>query len=225
MRGNRKKNKKSIALTQSFRIMSPSNASAFEQNDKIMKTTVSILSHLELAGFIKSNGTQCRFVSLLSDTLVAKIRKGNPYPGLRKVSRKTGLVNANYNTSVRNRIANAFGVKLSEVEYENGETWYQHLQTADGKALPLVEHRDKSKRGKLYLQFFPHKTVNAYQLPSGEVVPDENVKPWLYKESERSEFKPCVIVVELGNIKEMRASGVIMQAEDIDEAEAALATA
>jgi len=188
------------------------------------KTIVQITDPAEMAGFIKSNGTQCRFVSIVTDTPVVKIRKGNPFPGLRKVSRKNGIVNANYCNSVRNRIAEKLGVKLSEVEYEAGEVWYQHLTTADGKPLPLVQHKDESKRqGKLYLQYFPHKAKSVYVAANGDTVADELVKPWLYKESERPDYKPTVIAVELGNIKEIRASGVIMQAEEIDEAEAALA--
>lgn len=186
------------------------------------KTIVSILSPLEMAGFIKSNGTQCRFVAIVTDTPVVKMRKASPFQGVRKVSRKLGLVNANYNTSVRNRIAAKLGVTLSEVEYENGDVWYQHLKTVDGKNLPLVQHKDEAKQGKLYLQYFPHKSVNAYVMPNGDTVTEAELKPWLYKESERPDYKPSVIAVELGNVKELRASGVIMQAEDIDEAEAAL---
>ncbi len=187
------------------------------------KTIVTITDPLEMAGFVKSNGTQCRFVAIVTDTPVVKMRKASPFQGVRKVSRKLGLVNANYNTSVRNRIAERLGVKLSEVEYENGEVWYRHLQTVDGKNLPLVEHRDEAKRGKLYLQYFPHKSTNAYVMPNGDTVTEAELKPWLYKESERPDYKPTVIAVELGNVKEIRASGVIMQAEDIDEAEATLA--
>ena len=82
------------------------------------KTIVQILDQLEMVGFIKSNGTQCRFVSLVSST-APKLRKGCPFDGVRKVSRKNGIVNANFNTSVRNRIAEKLGVTLSEVEYED----------------------------------------------------------------------------------------------------------
>ena len=188
------------------------------------KTIVSITNPLEMAGFIKSNGTQCRFVAIVTDTPVVKMKKASPFQGVRKVSRKTGIVNANYNTSVRNRIAAKLDVKLSEVEYENGDVWYQHLQTADGKPLPLVEHKDEAKRGKLYLQYFPHKATSAYVMPNGDTVTEAELKPWLYAESKRPDYKPCVIAVELGNVKEIRASGVIMQAEDLDEAEAALST-
>ena len=93
-----------------------------------------MVSELEMLGFIKTNGTACRFVAIVSKTPVVKIKVGNPWgasakskSGLYKVSRKIGIINANFNTSVRNRIAEKLGVKLAEVEYENGEVWYEHL--------------------------------------------------------------------------------------------------
>jgi hypothetical protein len=190
-----------------------------------------MLSELEMLGFLKTNGTQCRFVAITTKTPVVKIRKGNPWnagkdteSGLYKVSRKFGIINANYNTSVRNRIAERLGVKLGEVEYENGECWYVHLTTQDGKALPVVQHKDEAKRdGQYYLQYFPHKSTNAYCNEAGEPVADAEVKPWLYRESERPDFKPAVIAVKLGNVKQLKASGVIMEMPDFDEAETLLA--
>ena len=188
-------------------------------------------SELEMLGFLKTNGTACRFVAIVSKTPVVKIRVGNPWGasaksknGLYKVSRKLGIINANYNTSVRNRIADRLGVTLSEVEYESGETWYEHLQTVEGKALPIVQHKDETKRnGQYYLQYFPQKSSNAYVDESGEVIADEMVKRWLYAESERPDFKPAVIAVNLCNVKELRASGVVIEMPDLEEAEQALA--
>ena len=189
-----------------------------------------MVSELEMLGFLMTNGTQCRFVAMTTKTPVVKIKAGNPWgagakskSGLFKVSRKIGLINANYNTSVRNRIAERLGVKLSEVEYENGEVWYQHLQTADGKNLPVVLHKDETKRGKFYLQYFPHKSENVYVNEAGEPVEDSTVKPWLYKETERPDFKPSIIAVELGNVVQLKASGVIIEMPDFDAAESALA--
>ena len=188
-------------------------------------------SELEMLGFLKTNGTACRFVAIVSKTPVVKIRVGNPWGasaksknGLYKVSRKLGIINANYNTSVRNRIADRLGVTLSEVEYESGETWYEHLQTVEGKALPIVQHKDETKRdGQYYLQYFPQKSSNAYVDESGEIIADEMVKRWLYAESERPDFKPAVIAVNLCNVKELRASGVVIEMPDLEEAEQALA--
>ena len=194
------------------------------------KNVVEMTDVLEMVGFIKTNGTQSRFVAMTSKTPVVKIKTGNPWKagsktkaGLFKVSRKIGIINANFNTSVRNRIAEKIGVKLSEVEYENGEVWYQHLTTADGKPLPLVQHKNEAKKADFYLQYFPHKSTNSYVNEAGEIVPDDVVKPWLYAESERPDFKPAVIVVNLANVKQLKASGVIINMPDFDEAEAILA--
>ena len=185
-------------------------------------------SELEMLGFLKTNGTQCRFVSVVTKTPVVKIKVGNPWgagksgKGLYKVSRKIGLINANYNTSVRRRIAEKLGVELAEVEYENGNCWYSHLTTGDGKHLPVVQHKDETKRQGCYLQFFPHKSVNAYVNEAGEPVTEAELKPWLYKESERPDYKPSVISVKLGNIAQLKASGVIIEMPALEEAESIL---
>jgi hypothetical protein len=158
---------------------------------------------------------------------VVKIRVGNPWgagakskSGLWKVSRKLGIINANYNTSVTKRLAEKLGVDVSRVEYTNGPVWYEHLTTGEGKPLPVVVH--KEHKDKYYLQFFTHKAHSAYVNEAGEVVPDETVKPWLYAESEKPDFKPTVIAVGLANVKELRASGLVLEMPDFDEAEAVL---
>jgi hypothetical protein len=187
------------------------------------KLTVKITSELEMVGFLKTNGTACRFVSIVSDT-VPKLKKSCPYKGVRKISRKLGLINANYNTSVRRRIAESVGVELSEVEYTNGAVWYKHLMTEgeSPKALPVVVHATK-ETGKHYLQYFPQKSEVRYVLENGETVAEEQLKPYFYATAERPNWKPCVISIDLANVKELKASGIIMQAEDLAEAEAILA--
>lgn len=192
-------------------------------------------SELEMLGFLKTNGTACRFVSMVSITPVVKIKVSNPFgqktkggklvgeSQLNKVSRKLGIINANYNTSVRRRIAEKLGVDLGAVEYESGEVWYQHLKTSDGKNLPVVEHKDETKRGQFYLQYFPHASTNHYANANGEMIQDELVKPYLYAESERPDFKPCVISIKLANIVQLSASGIIIEMPDFAEAESILA--
>lgn len=191
---------------------------------------VEMVDVLEMVGFLKTNGTASRFVSLTSKTPVVKIKVINPWgagaktkSGLYKVSKKIGIINANYNTSVRNRIAEKLGVTLGEVEYENGNVWYEHLKTADGKNLPVVQHKDEAKRGDFYIQYFTHKSENHYVNEQGEVVPDSVVKPYLYAESERPDWKPTVIAVNLSNVKQLKASGVVINMPDFAEAEALFA--
>lgn len=189
------------------------------------KTIVKMLDQLEMVGFLKANGTQCRFVAITIDTPVTKMRVNSPFAGVRKVARKTGLINANYNNSVRARIAKVLGVELKEVgEYEPGETWYRHLMTAGEKpkALPLVVNKNKND-GKHYLQYFPLKSRHQYVMPDGTPVTDEQLKPYLYKESKRPDYKPAVISIDLGNVKQLKASGVVIDMPGVEEAEAILA--
>ncbi len=187
-----------------------------------MKNVVKMVDTLEMVGFLKANGTNCRFVSITMDTPVVKMQAASPYKGVRKVARKLGLINANYNTSVRRRIAEKLGVDLSDVEYENGDVWHKHLLTADGHHLPLVVHATK-KNGKHYLQYFPHKSVHQYVMPNGDTVTDEQLAPFLYKQFPRPDFKPSVISVDLDNVRQLKLSGVIIEMPDFEAADALLA--
>lgn len=165
----------------------------------------------EIVGFMKANGTNCRLVSLVTETQ-PKMKPGCPFSGVVKVSRKRGIVNANYNTSVRRRLAKHLGVKLSEVEYNDGEVWYKHLTTADGQMLPLVVNKKvqtPSEATDFYLQYFPTRSTNAYQMPNGDTVAAEQLKPWFAKQAEKPDYKPTVISVKVSNIKKMRASVVL----------------
>lgn len=170
-----------------------------------MNTTESIV------GFLKANGTQCRCVSMVSET-APKLKPGSPFNGVVKVSRKRGIVNANYNTAVRKRIAKRLCVPVKNVEYTDGEVWYRHLTTADGKPLPLVVNKKVqtlSADTDYYLQYFPLRSKDAYQLPNGDTVTEDQLKPWFYKQSQRADFKPVVISIKVSNIKKLRASVAI----------------
>ena len=201
-----------------------------------VKDIVRMTHEMEMVGFLKTNGRSSRFVSLLTRTPVVKIRAGNPFhqiskgavvgePKLFKVSCKLGLINANYNASVRRRVAEAMGVKPEEVEYENGPVWFHHLSDGSGGTVPcLGEKTEEPNKGKIYLLYFPHKSENSYVNDQGEPVADAVVKPWLYKESARPDFKPSFITLKLENVLEMRASGLVIQtSEDVELAEKALA--
>jgi len=195
---------------------------------------VKMVSELEMLGFIKSNGTECRFVGLVTKTPVVKIRAGNPWHvvknnkvvglcNLFKVAKSHGLVNPNYNTSVRRRIADKLGVTLSEVEYQNGECWYEHLKTSEGKTLPIVQHKDEAKREETgySLQYFPLGYSGSYYVNgAGETVPDADVERWLHAKSERPDYKPAVQAPKLRNILSLKASGIIIEMPELEEAQA-----
>jgi len=195
---------------------------------------VQMQSELEMLGFLKTNGTACRFVAIVTKTPVVKIKVGNPWHvvksgkvqgecNLFKVSRKIGIINANYCASVERRIAEKLGVSKSEVEYVPGEVWYEHLTTADGKALPVVQHKDETKRNGYLLQYYPQKSENAYVNGKGEPVSENEVAKWAYAESERSEFKPSVIAVKLSNVHQLKASGIVIEMPELAEVEQVLA--
>lgn len=202
---------------------------------KLNRTNVvTMFSELEMLGFLKSNGTNCQFVAILTKTPVVKIKKGNPWHVVKdgkvvgecklfKVSKKIGIINANYCDSVARRIADKLGVKKNEVEYVPGEVWYEHLTTADGKALPVVQHKDETKRNGYLLQYFPQKSENAYCNGAGEPVLESDVDKWAYAESERPDFKPAVIAVKLSNVHKLKASGIVIEMPELAEVEQVLA--
>ena len=176
-----------------------------------------------MVGFLKTNGTGCRFVSLLSETK-PRLVSGCPYKGVVKIARRIGWLNINYNKAVRRNIAETLRVDLKDVEYTNGETWYVHVTTAEGKALPLCVNKKSPNSGKYYVQYFPHKSETVYVLPNGDTIAESLLEPYFYK-GERTEFKPAVITLGLENIKELRASGLIIETADTAELEKILAAA
>jgi len=194
-----------------------------------MKQIIDIQSHLEMVGFIKTNGTACRFVSLISETPVTNIQAACPFKGVIKTSKKMGLINVNYVTSVEKRIADKLGIGPKAVEYVPGNTWYKHLEITvevngkeEKRALPLCINKKKDD-GEFYLQYFPTSSKNVYTMPNGDVVNEADLKPWFY-DSKKPDFKPVVITVKLTNIKRIALSGVIMKTEDLEEAQALLDT-
>jgi hypothetical protein len=198
-----------------------------------MKPVIEQISALQLKGFLTSNGTACRFVSITTQTPVVKIRVGNPFgqiikknkvvgeSKLNKLSKKIGLINVDFVASVERKIAAATQLPESMIQYNPGKIWYTHVMTEDNKPLPLVQHKET---GELYLQYYPRKSVNCYVNGQGEIVADETVKPWLHAESERSEFKPPVITLKLDNVVRMAASGIILEMPAHDEVEKIMAT-
>ena len=187
-----------------------------------LSKAVKITDPLEMVGFIRTNGTQCQFVSMLTVT-EPKMRKDSPYKGVVKVSRRNGLLNVNYNTSVSKRLAEMFNVPPSEVQYIPGETWFKHQKTEDGRPLPLVVNKNKED-GKIYVQYFPIRTSGTkYVMPNGEQVAEEKLEPFFYARAEKEVWKPATCVFHVANIKELRASRVIVQTEDTAQAEQVLA--
>lgn len=197
-----------------------SGASNQKQKEKTVNPIVSFNSVSAMAEFIRSNGTQCRFVSLLSET-EPKLRKDCPFKGVKKITRTLALVNVDHATACERGIAALLGVDAGSVDYVPGETWYRHEMDANGRSLPLCVHKEKPESG-FYLQFFPRRTESVYRDSSGNEVSHDSLAPFFYARKE-TEWKPQTRVVSLANIRELRASGVIAQSGDVESAEKALA--
>lgn len=189
------------------------------QNEN-QKPIVSFQDVNAMAEFIRANGTACRFVSLLSET-EPKLRKDCPFKGVKKITRTLALVNVDHAAACERGIAALLGVDAGSVDYTPGETWYRHEETQDGKHLPLCVHKEKPESG-FYLQYFPRSTSSAYRDSSGNEVSHDSLAPFFYARKE-TEWKPQTRVVSLANIRELRASGIIAQAGDVESAEKALA--
>lgn len=161
-----------------------------------------------MVDFIKSIGTECRFVSMLTETEVKMRKTGNPFVGAVKVSRRNGLVNVNYVESVKRKLTEMTGEKA---EYVAGSTWYVHDTTTEGKPLSLCIHKNDGTR--FYLQYFPHRTLgqneyfhNGRKLTATEV---EMMKTFIAPDT-RPEYKPTVITLAIDSIRELRARRVKM---------------
>jgi hypothetical protein len=189
-----------------------------------LKKAVKITDPLEMVGFIRTNKLNCQFVSMLTVT-EPDLLKRSPlyamYKDVKKVSRRNGMINVNFNKGVRKRIAEQLGVEISEVEYTNGTTWYNHQLTEDGKALPLCKHA-KKEDGKHYLQYFPMRSTTKYLQPNGEEVPAAEMEKVMRKRTE-TDYKPAVVVFGMDSIKQLVCAGIQMDTDETNEVKAILA--
>lgn len=164
-------------------------------------TTVKIQDKNELVGFLRSIGTECRFVSLKTETAVKMKKTGNPFLGTVKVARRNGLVNINFVNSV-NRKMTAAGIE--NPDYTAGSTWYVHESTTDGKPLPLCVH--KKDGSKFYLQYYPHRNLETHYVLNGKTLTAEEVTKMktFITEPEKNEFKPIVITLSMDSIRSIK---------------------
>jgi len=194
-----------------------------------MKEIIKIEDRAELIGFLRGIGTECRFVTLDTET-VMDMRKfedtgrkvlspktgklinekiPNPYLGTVKVAKRNGLVGVDFVKACERRYAELNGLSVKDVEYTPGDVWYVHCMTQDGKPLALCEGKKPSKRtGKIekYLQYFPLRNLGetAYIHPTIGRLTAEQVKD-MYKrfvaDDEREEWKPNVITLGIDSIR------------------------
>lgn len=174
-----------------------------------MKTTTQVIAKSKttptiatiLLTVFRNAGTQCRFVSMVTETPV-KIKKSCPHKNVIKLSKRNGLINANFVKSVERKMAAKLGMKPSDVKYEAGSTWYEHETTSDGKPSCVCQH--KKDTNKKYLQYFPHKSLwTKYVDGNGNEIPFSELKEHFYAQK-KSEFKPLVITLGMDSIRSLR---------------------
>ena len=170
--------------------------------------TIKLNSETEMVGYLKSLGTECRFISMWTETEVKMRKTANPFlvngGKVTKRSRRNGLVNVNFVGAVERRLAEALGVKPSEVNYEAGETWYVHVMTGENKPMALCV--DKKTGSKHYLQYFPHKSYETkYFWNDKEMTPAEVATMKTFEPAQADNpFKPRVITLAMASIRTLK---------------------
>lgn len=165
--------------------------------------TVKISHPIELVGFLRSIGTESRFVSLRTETVVKNLRGGkkNPFSGTVKVCRRNGLVNVNFEKSCERNLTE---LGQDPSTYQRGEVWYRHEMTEDNKPLPLCVHKTKTEQ--FYLQYFPYRNLETSYFLNGRRLTDtevEQMKSSMYDDN-GEEWKPKVITLSVDSIREIK---------------------
>lgn len=170
---------------------------------------VKIEDRAELIGFLRGIGTECRFVTLDTETVVRQRKTGNPYYGTVKIAKRNGLVGVDFVSACEKRYAELNGLDRKDVEYEPGKVWYIHCQTEDGKPLALCESKKPTKKtGKIekYLQYFPLRNLGKtiYVHPTLGQLNQEQINDMYARfvyQDDREEWKPEVITLAIDSIR------------------------
>ncbi len=169
-----------------------------------MKQVIKIEDRGELIGFLRGIGTECRFVTLDTETVVKMRKTGNPYLGTVKIAKRNGLVGIDFVRACERRYAELHNLPVKDVEYTPGNVWYVHCMTEDGKPLALCQH--KKDTTKKYLQYFPLRNMGEtiYVHPTLGRLTKEQVDDMYARfvpENDREEWKPVVITLAIDSIR------------------------
>ena len=128
----------------------------------------------------------------IETTTVPKIRSGNPFKGLKKVSKVAGMIGVIYANSVNNQRAKE-GLEKDFVP--ESRKWGERILHT-----PLVKHNDK-----FYLEMKCQSAESDYFDDSGRVSSDK-VKDWEYNKTSRQGVENEVILRDfsLDNISRIK---------------------
>lgn len=164
---------------------------------RLMENVTTLIETKQLPEYLRSVGTGCRFISLLTETEIDMRKTNNPFVGTIKRSRRNGLINVNYSEGIRRRMMEK-GVNPDN--HVPGNTWYVHEQTNDGKPLPLCQ--SKKDNSVKYLQYYPHRSYETeYLLDNVPLSPREVelMKTFIHP-IKHNDFKPLVITLKMSSI-------------------------
>lgn len=169
-----------------------------------MKQVIKIENKAELIEFLRGIGTECRFVTLDTETVMDMRKTGNPYLGTVKIAKRNGLVGIDFVRACQRRYAKLNNLDEKNVEYVPGNTWYIHCVTEDGNPLALCQH--KKDPAKKYLQYFPLHTIGEtiYVHPTLGRLTKEQVNDMYARfvpKDDREEWKPIVITLGIDSIR------------------------
>ncbi len=148
------------------------------------------LTKTELVDLLsKIKGTT--FVSI-ETTTVPKLKSGNPFSNLKKVSKVSGAIGFNYSNSINNALAKEGKEKDFEAKPRK---WGEKVV-----GTPLVKHKDK-----FYLEMKAQNGQSDYFNNQGRVS-KEDIKPWEYAKKSRQGLENEVIIrdYDLNNITRIK---------------------
>ncbi len=158
----------------------------------------------ELIKLLKQTN-QSAFVSVVvytsQDSKLIKL-KSNPFKGLMKLAKHSGLINFVTQNSVNTQLS-----KIDkEPNYKVKSTWFKHADNDLNESLKCLVYNEKS--GKFYLQFKKEKTILETYIFKGNRVPKEALQGFIREQpnyyAETLNVKPIdVIAIGLDSIKKI----------------------
>ena len=124
-----------------------------------------------LPSYLRTIGTECRFISMVTEVEVDCRKTNNPFVGAVKRSRRNGLVNVNFVRGVLRRMKES---GIEQPVYVPGKTWYIHEHDDNGNALALCQSKKDSN--KKYLQYFPWRSYDNTYYHNGVQLTDKEVQ-------------------------------------------------
>jgi len=162
-----------------------------------MENVTTLIETKHLPEYLRSVGTGCRFISLLTEVEVEMRKTNNPFVGTVKRSRRNGLINVNFSDGVRRRMMEK---GVDPMNHVPGSTWYVHEHDEKGNPLPLCQ--SKKDNSVKYLQYYPHRSFdNEYFLHGIPLTQKEiEVMKTFIPPIKGNEFKPLVITLKMSSI-------------------------